>query len=1239
MSIVQWNIRSIFKNREQIRLLFRETNAHIICLQETKLGQSTFNPGFNYHFYSSVPIRGVRAQGGSGFVVRKSINHRSVFLRTPSQACAIQVFTSKWVTLCSLYLEPLLERRLVDHSGHPRPLTVDDLQQLIDQLPQPFILMGDFNAKHTLWGETSCDPWGILVEQLIDQNNLVILNDGSPTRHDIYHNTLSAIDLSICSPSVALDYQWSVNADKHGSDHWPIHLTLVQNLPSSCLPKWKISEADWQSYTHHAVISSKCSDFGSPVEAYTHFKDFVTEKASDHIPRTSGNPNRPVVPWWNKDCAVSRRITRACDHRFNRYPCMANRIALSRARARQNRIFKEARRKSFIGYTSEINSKSPPSQVWSKVRKFQGKFIPSPLPVLRIGNSTFSNPEDVAEKFGVHFSSTSSQKHYSAQFQQFSENTLVVPPFSRNTETYNLPFSFQEMEHAVSVSSPTSPGDDGIHYSMISYLPRRSKKFLLEIFNGLWKSNTSPESWKISTIVPILKPGKDPHVPQNYRPIALTSCVCKLYERMINNRLVWYLESRGLLSNRQFGFRKFRSTMDPLLMISREIQNALAVRNQTIAVFFDLEKAYDTTWRKGILKQMADWGIGGNMFHCIKDFLSDRFLKVRVGSSFSSLYPQEEGVPQGSVLSVTLFSIAINSLIDSIPVGIQGLMYADDYAIYCSSSTAVEACRKIQVAINSASTWAKSRGFKFSPSKTKAIRFSRLRRQEEIPTLFLDQTILPYEVEIKYLVIIFDEKLTFKSHIHSVATNVKLRLNVLKVLSHFTWGADRTSLLRIYKALCLSKIEYGCQIYGSACKTTLDILDVVHNMVLRICTGAYRTSPVESLYVDSGIPPLSIRREELGLRLISHVLSSKLNPNYKYVRSPVDRAPNSPRISKPLEVRLATDAAEVGLLPSPIAEVRVPKFPPWCIPTVEVCPVLFYRNDRSAAEMRSEFLSHCFSHKNQTSIFTDGSKTSDGVGCAAILNDKVLKKKLPGKFSVYAAELFSILMVLRYIFNNDLPHRNFVIYTDCRSILASIKKIYPSHHLVQEVQDWLILLHTRRRVRIKFCWVPAHVGIQGNEQADGAAKDATRLGSHVSLGVSQADFAKTLHSYVYNKWQARWSSLVLNKLQAIHPGVLPWTPYNDDRRSGIILTRLRIGHTRLTHRHLLASGNERRPPICPTCHSTVTVKHFLTECPLFIRERRGFNLEGKPLVEILGEDAPVQTLMKFLKAIGIFYDI
>ena len=135
MSLIQWNIRGFSANREQVRVLFKEHNISAMCLEETKLGNHTPNLGFNFSFYRSLPLIGARAQGGTGIIVHKSVNHRVVHLNSVLQACAIQIFTDKWITICSLYLDPTLENRLQDVHGNPRQLELNDLQFLINQLP------------------------------------------------------------------------------------------------------------------------------------------------------------------------------------------------------------------------------------------------------------------------------------------------------------------------------------------------------------------------------------------------------------------------------------------------------------------------------------------------------------------------------------------------------------------------------------------------------------------------------------------------------------------------------------------------------------------------------------------------------------------------------------------------------------------------------------------------------------------------------------------------------------------------------------------------------------------------------------------------------------------------------------------------------------------------------------------------------------------------------------------------
>ena len=117
---------------------------------------------------------------------------------------------------------------------------------------------------------------------------------------------------------------------------------------------------------------------------------------------------------------------------------------------------------------------------------------------------------------------------------------------------------------------------------------------LLAVFNSYWESGIFLPSWREATIVAILKPGKDSSDPNNYRPIPLTSCLCITIERMVNSRLMWVLESKGLLASDQCGFRKNRSTADHLVRFDSYIRNAFALKEHVLAIFFDLKNAYDT---------------------------------------------------------------------------------------------------------------------------------------------------------------------------------------------------------------------------------------------------------------------------------------------------------------------------------------------------------------------------------------------------------------------------------------------------------------------------------------------------------------------------------------------------------------------------------------------------------------------------------------------------------------------
>ena len=201
---------------------------------------------------------------------------------------------------------------------------------------------------------------------------------------------------------------------------------------------------------------------------------------------------------------------------------------------------------------------------------------------------------------------------------------------------------------------------------MLIELPETAVNYVLKMYNKFWTSKHLPDSWKESIIVPIPKPNEDHSLATSYRPIALTSVICKTIECMVNERLFNSLESRRLLSKFQCGGRKFRSTLDHLVKLESVICKAFAKEEHVIAVSFDMEKAYiyDMTWKYGILRDLHDCGIGGRLAAFVENFLSDIFFRVKVNDTFSGVKVQENGIPQGSVVSPTLFTLKINEIID-----------------------------------------------------------------------------------------------------------------------------------------------------------------------------------------------------------------------------------------------------------------------------------------------------------------------------------------------------------------------------------------------------------------------------------------------------------------------------------------------------------------------------------------------------------------------------------------------
>ena len=171
---------------------------------------------------------------------------------------------------------------------------------------------------------------------------------------------------------------------------------------------------------------------------------------------------------------------------------------------------------------------------------------------------------------------------------------------------------------------------------VLSYIPAK-------LFNMCMKESGFPYCWKVSSVVPVFK-----NVAKTYRPVSILSVVGKVFEKLVNNRIVDHLEKCGLFSDFQYGFRSSQSTADLLTVVSDRITRAFNRFVATQAVALNISKAFDKVWHAGLFYDLKSYGISGQRFGLISFFLSNRRLRVVLDGKSSEEYPVNAGVPQGS---------------------------------------------------------------------------------------------------------------------------------------------------------------------------------------------------------------------------------------------------------------------------------------------------------------------------------------------------------------------------------------------------------------------------------------------------------------------------------------------------------------------------------------------------------------------------------------------------------------
>ena len=600
---IQWNIQG-FKAKYEEFMEVKESKPAMMCIQESMLGNNVPTArGYSVRAFSPTD----RPVAGAGLLtfIRNDIPFQEIPLITQIQANAFRVKLRKEITVCNIYITQNFQ------------LTVANITSLFNQLPPPFLVVGDFNSRHPLWGDNTTNDRGRVMINFIERYRACFLNNGQPTHFHTQTGTFSAVDLSISSPELVAHHIWTVAESSRGSDHFPITISESVEGPPPASPRYIIARADWPRFTAltHMEMDAAGDDIDELVDI---FNDKVHSAAVQSISQTAGQVHGRPVPWWNAECKLVNIERKRALRRYQRTRLLVDKIAYSRARAKARLVKRRAKRSSWQQYVTTINSKTSATKVWKRINKTQGKYSTNPAPTIQSGGNVIIDQQAVSNLMAEHFYNVSSNNRYDPQFLPIKEreesNQLN---FTTNEEKeYNIEISANEVQTALSQCRNTSPGPDKIHYEMLRHLSDSACDFLLRLYNKIWFERAFPVQWGRAFILPFVKKDKPPTQAESYRPIALTSCVCKLLERVVNNRLQYVLEKNNLISDVQLGFRKMRGTEDAHVQLQTAILNAFAVRQQLVAVFFlpkegiryDMEAWYITsgvpvrlTWQNGPL--------------------------------------------------------------------------------------------------------------------------------------------------------------------------------------------------------------------------------------------------------------------------------------------------------------------------------------------------------------------------------------------------------------------------------------------------------------------------------------------------------------------------------------------------------------------------------------------------------------------------------------------------------------
>lgn len=868
--LVQFNCRGFSNKSFELMELAEKEKFTIICLNEVKRYKNAYiSP--NYNLVSNTEDSRTH---GSLIFVQKGVEVLEVqppHVANGPNGTVLEILrikvrvnenTSVWIT--NVYKSPDMEINL-------------DL--IFDESLSNQILVGDFNSPHEIFNCNYENASGKKLVDFLDTSTiLTLLNNGQKT-----HENGNMLDLHICSQDILNHFCSFSTYDQFGSDHY----ITASNFNFRVKEFFEIKgRVDITQFKRNCLLKYKSSGLWSPTMI----------RASD-----LDEKSRIFVKIIQNAAKQSEQPTKICTKTLSRQTIdlISQRKKLRRKIRNESRLDVKLRMKKNLNFLGKQISKSiVESELSIRQRKINAvvrnndcdrnfwstvKFLANNEKTKKRQRSinylgkTASNDYEKSNMFAQMLQNTmvhSKPKDDRDRLKTHQVDTAVEAFINKKQIPRSRPYivTRSEIDRHLARFSASAPGPDKVTYKILKNLPVCVKSYLALIITSSINNGVVPSNWKDTNVTMIPKPEKDPSLANSYRPISLTNCIAKLAEACVKERLVAFCEERNIFGDTQSAYRSGRSSTDNLLALSQYVAEGFQWSEVTGLVCLDVEKAFDSVWRCGLILRMKQLKIDNRIIFWVSSFLTQRNITVRVNAMYSASFDTIAGVPQGSVIAPILFLIYVSRP----PITETKLsQFADDFGLYYRSTSPLMLQQKLQHSLDTLAAWCNKLKIKINPQKTKFMIFkSNGSRKAKIELTIEGQKIEQVD-RIKFLGLTYFENLTWNKHVDQLFAKATSRISQLKRLRNL--GFSSKQLLTFYKMRIRPIFTYANAAWITASPTTVSKLQTLQNRAIRVCLDQPMWCNVEFLHSIAKVPYLKDLQLQLSRRYIERVIQNK-NP-------------------------------------------------------------------------------------------------------------------------------------------------------------------------------------------------------------------------------------------------------------------------------------------------------------------------------------------------------------------------